>query len=199
MFVSRCDAQERFVHLNQAWLEFARVNWRPDFDPRSVLGATWRQQISDPTTLHLYDLLTQRARNLGRPLTVAFRCDAPGLRRHMEMTVTPLPDGGLEWASRVLREEPRPPVSLLEARARRSGRLLTVCSWCKKVRVPSWVAGRGVQTGDWLEVERIMPLLADVLADVQPDLTHGACPACHQVILAEIEALQPSAAHPLRR
>ncbi len=189
MYVSRCDAQGRFVYLNQAWLEFARANWRADFDPRSVLGATWRQQISDPATLHLYDLLAQRARRLGRPLTVAYRCDSPGSRRHMEMMVRPLPDGGLEWASRTLREEPRPAVSLLEARARRSERLLTVCSWCKKVRTPPWAVGPGVKAGDWLEVESIMPLLADALADVHPGLTHGACPTCHQAILAEIEAI----------
>lgn len=189
MFISRCDPQGRYVYFNQAWLEFARENWRADFDPQAVLGANWRTHISDPATLQLYDLLAQRARRLGRPLTVAFRCDAPDLRRFMEIRVSPLPDGGLEWASWIARQEPRAAASLLAARAQRSPRLLTVCSWCKKVQVPDWACGQDCEVGRWVEVEQVMPLLANALSGYYPELTHGVCPTCHQALLAEIEAM----------
>ena len=188
MFISRSDRQGRLVYLNQAWLDFARENWRADFEPELVLGAGWRQQISDPATLHLYDLLVQRALRLNHPVAVAYRCDSPDLRRYMEMRVSPLPDGGLEWASRILREEPRAVANLLETRARRSERLLRVCSWCKKVQMPDWAGGKGGEVGHWVEVEEVMSRLADTQAGAYPDLTHGACPDCYQAILEEMEA-----------
>ena len=187
MYISRCDDQGRFVHLNQAWLDFARHNWRVDFDPAAVLGVSWRAQITDPTTRQLYDRLAQRARQLARALTVSYRCDSPDRRRFMEMRVRPLSDGGLEWASRSLREEPRPAVDLLAARDRNADRLLRVCSWCKRIQAPEWAAEPSA-AGDWLEVERIMPLLADLRAGFYPALTHGVCPDCYERVMAEIQA-----------
>lgn len=188
MFVSRCDAKGRYVYFNPAWLEFARQNWRADFSPHSLLGATWRAQIADRATLHLYDRLVERALELGRPLTVSFRCDAPDLRRYMQMSLLPLPDGGLEWASRLLRQEPRPPVLLPEVDPVLATELVVMCSWCKKVRVPDWPGLATLQAGDWVEVEAVMSFFSEAHAGFYPELSHGACPACYQRIMAQAES-----------
>lgn len=186
MFISRCDPEDRYVHLNQAWLDFARQNWRADFAPESILGDTWRRHISDRATLHLYDRLVQRARQLARPLSVAFRCDSPDLRRFMEISALPLPDGGLEWASRLLRQEPRPLVRLPEPDAELVARLAIMCSWCKKVQVPEWAGVAPLVVGDWVEVEEIMPLFSDAHAGFYPELSHGVCPACFRMVLDKL-------------
>lgn len=188
MFVSRCDAKGRYVFFNQAWLDFARQNWRADFAPDRLLGETWRGQIGDHTTLHLYDQLVERARELGRPLTVPFRCDAPNLRRFMEMSLLPLADGGLEWASRLLRQETRPPVSLPEVASALATELVVMCSWCKKVRVPEWEGLAPLMAGIWVEVEEAMSLFAVTHAGFYPAISHGVCPTCYQSVISLAES-----------
>jgi hypothetical protein len=177
----RTDEHGLISYVSPRWVEFARRNWRPDFRPEEVLDTRLLGHISDPPTRHLYSMLMERMGEIGREVVLAFRCDAPDLRRHIRLGVRPHPGGGLEWDSRVVAVEPRPPVPLL-APVARDRRLLGVCSWCKKVRAPSWLGNARLQPDQWVEVEEIMPLLA---AGV-PDLTHGACPECYARVLREV-------------
>ena len=100
------------------------------------------------------------------PLSIPLRCDAPELRRHLELTVVPEADGNLTIRSCTLRTEPREPVPLLDAQSERSNEFITICSWCKKVEVE----------GEWCEVEEAVDRLG-LLVEV-PHLTHGMCLPC---------------------
>ena len=115
---------------------------------------------------HLYQLLFASARRQQSPLSIPLRCDAPKLRRYVELTVGPEADGHLTIRSCTLRTEPRERVPLLDDQSERSNEFITICSWCKKVEVE----------GEWCEVEEAVDRLG-LLVEV-PHLTHGMCLAC---------------------
>jgi hypothetical protein len=94
----------------------------------------------------------------------------------MEMVVRALDQGGIEFQSRLLGEEPRSPLPLLDAAAPRAELFVRVCSWCKKVA-----------TGEaaWLEAEHALALLDPFSLAGTPQVTHGMCPECYvQVVRA---------------
>jgi hypothetical protein len=86
--------------------------------------------------------------------------------------VLPLEEGGLECRYRTLLVE-----SLgSEAANLRAQELLTLCSWCKKVRLPE---------GNWVEVETAALRLEFFLGDA-PQLSHGICPPCKVGLLGSL-------------
>lgn len=55
-----------------------------------------------------------------------------------------------------------------------------MCGWCKKVAIPEWVeVEEGVKRMNWFEDAKL------------PSITHGICPACEQMMMAEIESITP--------
>ena len=111
-------------------------------------------------------MLFDSARRQQSPLSVPLRCDAPELRRHLELTIVPEADGHLTIRSRTLQTKPRELVPLLDNQSERSNEFITMCSWCKKVEVE----------GEWCEVEEAADRLG-LLVEV-PHLTHGMCLPC---------------------
>lgn len=167
-FVHRIDADDRICFVNDAWLAFAGENgWRVSAD--AVLGSRIMAHIGDAETRHVYALLVDRIRKAGHPVQFQYRCDSPGMRRFMEMTMIRRQPGQIEFRSRVLRLERRNPIRVLDAALPRSReRCLLLCSWCKAVQV---------QTA-WLALEEAVQRL-ELLADAAlPRLSHGICPAC---------------------
>lgn len=123
--------------------------------------------ISDPTTRQIYATLMERVRRDGVEVRVPFRCDAPAMRRWLELWMSPGADGGVVFASRTLREEPRRAV--VPPPAVDGGRFIRMCSWCKQVEV---------DPGEWVELEAAVSRLALFAAVDVPLITHGICPPC---------------------
>jgi len=167
--VYRVDAGDAITWVGPGWLEFARDNDAPELEPSSLLGRPLRTWVAGSSVWQLYALLLQRVRLTGRPLTFAFRCDAPALRRFLTMTMTPLAEHGIEFDSVLTRAESRTPVPLLDRRLARSERFVTLCSWCKRVKVAE---------GDWREIEAAVEPLRLFGTVARPMLTHGICPSC---------------------
>jgi hypothetical protein len=168
------DADNRFVSVNDNWLAFAEENDPYFADPRVVLGRSLWEFVTDIRTRRIYDLLIDRVRSLQHPVNVPFRCDSPDCRRFMEVTLTTDGDGGIRFVSRVLRLEPRPAVELLGASHLTSSRFLTLCSWCKRIRLPD---------DDFVEVEQAIERLDLFGEPVLPNLTHGCCPDCFDSLI----------------
>ncbi len=141
-----------------------------------MVGQPLHGFITDMETRHIYDLLLHRVRKTGDAVVVTFRCDAPALRRFMELRVAPWSDGGVELDCRLVRREPREAVALLDPTHDRSSEFLTICSWCKRVRVGA----------AWVEVEEAVERLALFHADRLPQLTHGMCPGCMERVRREL-------------
>jgi len=169
--VYRVDAGDAIAWVGPGWLEFARDNDAPELEPSSLLGRPLRTWVAGSSVWQLYALLLQRVRLTGRAVTFAFRCDAPALRRFLTMTMTPLAEHGIEFDSVLTRAESRAPMPLLDRRLARSERFVTVCSWCKRVKVTE---------GDWREIETAVEPLRLFGTAGLPMLTHGICPSCAQ-------------------
>ena len=170
-FVHRVDTDGRITFVNDAWLAFAAENdWNTSAS--EVLNSALMKYISDPETRHIYDLLMERVREDGYQVRFNYRCDSPDCRRFMEMRIHH--DRVLdqvEYCSRVLNLEERDPVALFDSGpAEYSENVVTVCSWCKSVKVDHI----------WVEIEQAVKRLGLFAAQVLPQISHGICPACSE-------------------
>ncbi|RMF84814.1 MAG: hypothetical protein D6736_18575 [Nitrospinota bacterium] len=168
-FIHRIDAEDRIIFVNEAWLAFAQQNDASHLTREAVLGQPLWCFIAGEETQHLYTLLLSQVRSTGQRRWIPFRCDSPDRRRFMEMEIALCAPGEVQFTSWLLREEVRPPLPLFEAKQERSPTLLTLCSWCKKVKI---------SPTEWIEVEEAIRRL-DLFADPHPPrITHGICPSC---------------------
>ena len=179
------------IRVDDSFVDFARENWRQDFKPDDLVGDMLLDHITDATTRALYLIVIQHLQESNRSITLPFRCDSPDIRRYMELTITPFPDGGMKWSCRLLRQEHRNPADILAGDLERSDRLLLVCSWCKRCKMPEWlVNSTNAASGDvWVEVEEIMGLLGTLTEHRLPGISHTACPDCYQELMAAIDAM----------
>ncbi len=165
--VYRIDASDRISFVDARFHVFAHDNDWLDSRAQLLLGSCLWDHISDRRTQQIYRDLVAKVRRTDLPVTVPLRCDTPELRRFLELRIRHLGGGTVEFASSVLRLEPRPPVRLLVAVVPRSEKLIVMCSWCKRMATP-----------EWLEVEAAIAKLNLFDAAVFPAITHGICEEC---------------------
>lgn len=173
-FVHRIDREGRIGFVNDAWLAFAAENgWHTS--AAELLGSELMAFIVDAETRLIYNMLINRVREAGREASFNYRCDSPDWRRFMEMRITNIRElDQVEFRSRVLRLERREPVDLIDPScAARSREILTMCGWCKAVRVEH----------AWIEVEQAVERLGILANQVLPRISHGICPDCRDRII----------------
>ena len=170
------DAADRIVRVSPGWSAVAEAGGAPGLRDALVVGRPLWDFVADPTTRQLYAAMLARARAGARPLGFSFRCDTPTERRLMQMQLTGLPAGGVAFEVRVIAVQSRPAAVLLDAGTPRKG-LVRMCSWCKRLPVP---------TGEWLEVEDAMKVLDLLDTTPLPAITHGICPQCNEGVLAAL-------------
>ncbi len=166
------DADDRVEWVNDRWRAFADENDAPDLPGRVVGTSLWPYLAGNEITL-IYRTLLARVR-AGRTLRVPYRCDAPRRIRELELELAPRGAGGITCTTRVLAERDRTPMLLIDAHARRGEELLTMCSWCKRVHLDEWV-----------EPEDAVQRLDLFVGGPMPRITHGVCPVCAELVLAE--------------
>jgi hypothetical protein len=161
------DSEDRIVKTDDRWLPFAVANGAPELTPEAVCGRHLAEFISDPTTVELWEDLLRRVRE-GRRLSIPIRCDAPHVRRRLELGLEP--DGGLlRISSLTLSEELRPAIRLFELARPARGNPVVCCSWCRRFEYP---------LGHWVEVEDMIASSDIFRAAALPPLSHGICPEC---------------------
>ena len=167
-YVYGIDRDDRIRFVSPEWVQFAEENDAKDLQPHSVVGRVLWRFIAGDETQQVYRVLFSKIREDRRTRTVPFRCDGPLVRRSMEMEVSASDEGGLELTGVLVREEPREAVPLLDASTPRTGELLRMCAWCKRVSVED----------EWLEVESAIVDLGLFEASQLPQITHGICKDC---------------------
>jgi hypothetical protein len=167
------DQQLIITGLGPGWDEFAFENAAAELVSPGPIGQPLMKFVADATTVHLYELLFERAARDKHPVTVPIRCDAPGLRRYLHLTISARPIGGYRVATSLIRAEVRQPVGLLAAHVARRDDHLVMCGWCKRVHVER----------QWLEVEPAVALLGLFERELPPQITHGICDACQGFLL----------------
>lgn len=163
------DEANRIISIGAGWSDFAQQNGAHDLTIENLRGRSLWEFVAGLDTRHLYEVLFSTAREKQAILVIPFRCDSPGLRRFMELEISPSQEGLLQLEARLLRIENRPFAPILDPNEPRSYSSLKICSFCKRVELDPTV---------WLEIEaavKAMDLLGDPLL---PRLSHAACPHC---------------------
>jgi len=172
----RLDASDAIAFVSEGWLDSARQSGSPDLTEASVLGRPFSDFVADQVSIQLYQLVFRRVRRTGQTIRVPFRCETHNERWHMEMEVRSLGNGTLECRNQTVLVENRGPAHSAEADAR-SKSFLTLCSWCKKVKLPE---------GAWVDVEAAAQRI-ELFLGVAPQLTHGVCPSCRTALRGSLE------------
>lgn len=165
------DETDRIIAVNQAWSRFAMCNGGGRLAPAMVTGRLLWDLI--PAAGPLYAPILHAVRHARRIVRLEFRCDAPSLRRLLELSLVPGPRGQVEFRVRPLRLSARSPVALLADDTPRTADRVVVCSWCKRVNVEV----------EWLEVEQALQRLRLFHHTVLPQVSHGVCPRCAEALL----------------
>jgi hypothetical protein len=172
----RLDAKDAIAFVSEGWLDSARQSGSPDLTEAAVIGRPFSDFVADPVSIQLYQLVFRRVRRTGQTIRVPFRCETHNERWHMEMEVRALGDGTLECRNQTVLVENRAAGPSAEADGRAKS-FLTLCSWCKKVKLPE---------GAWVDVEAAAQRI-ELFLGVAPQLTHGVCPSCRTVLRGSLE------------
>lgn len=162
------DAADRIVDVSGSWDRFAAANEAPALTSASVRGQSLWEFVAGPETREVWKSLLSRVRSEAGVVRLPFRCDAPAVRRFLTIEISAGEQGVVEVSTRLVREERRRPVRLLDPVTERTEELLRICSWCKRVETP-----RG-----WSEVEEAVEQLDLFGRERVPEISHGMCPPC---------------------
>lgn len=166
----RLDAADRIVEIGGCWNDFALANAGESVLAECVLGSDIYDHVSgDASRMFLHTLLTA-TRSLARDTTRPYRCDSPGVKRFMEMSLLPLADHGVMVAHRMIKVEPLPGRYDFIASKNQPyppSRIVR-CSICNRIK----------HAGEWLETDRAGAL--GLLSSSEPTpVIYGVCDACH--------------------
>jgi hypothetical protein len=178
-FLYEIDVDDRIISLSQNWLQFAEENDGGETcAPDRVLHQPLWNFITGEATRHLYRILIRKVRTGAQPIDFPFRCDSSVLRRFFQMNISPLPMEHIEFKTILYKVEPRAKVSALEKNAKRSAEnMLTICSFCKKVRLSE---------NEWVEIETAVERL-NLFGDQEfPLISHGVCPTCFDLCVSKL-------------
>lgn len=173
--IYRINARDEIIHVNQVWDQFAAENAAPAaliaLAPNNLLGQSLWRYVTDAGTRQLYRSLLTRVRP-EEIIRFTFRCDSPECRRRLQMEIQGNQDGTIEFRSTPVLIEPRPAQFLLDWSVPRSSSVLTVCSWCNRIKIDDkwWEIEEGVEHSALFEDERL------------PRLSHGICDDCYGVM-----------------
>lgn len=161
--VYRLDQADRITEVGGAWDRMALENGGDALCGHSVLGRNLYDFISGDVSKMFVRTLIDGVRVLHRPRTVAYRCDSPGLRRYMEMSINCDDGGGVVLEHRQLRTEATGRrfdflVGLQPVR-----QMVVRCSHCNSVKFG----------GVWGEPEALLPAEPS-----QVPVIYGVCPSC---------------------
>ncbi len=147
--------------------------------PESV-GTDFLAAITDLSLRELYRMILARVRETGQSLTFHLRCDTAELRRLSFVRISRVRrDGsdGVEVLNGTLDERPHAQrLALLDPAGPHRPEFLTICSWCKQVKLAD---------GRWVEVEEAMRVLQLFQQAALPGLSHGLCAVCAEQVRAD--------------
>jgi hypothetical protein len=156
----RIDRHDTIVETGGAWDDFARANGGV---PPAVGRPLWHF-IAGRDVRATWALLLRRVREGRSPVAFVYRCDAPGLRRLMQMELLADRSGAVAFRSTAVNVTRTQTVTgRWETDSARE--TVLVCGWCARVHA-----------GEWVQPEQAIDLLE--LSERQPRLSHGICDSC---------------------
>ena len=163
------DARDTIDFVNEDWDAFALHNAGASIVRSRVLGRSIWDFMDDAPTEEFYRMLFDRVRDGRSNIQFGFRCDSDTERRFLRMEIACANERRIDFSVTPIAVETRPSSKLFSDRADRSDQLVSVCSWCKRVRCSD---------GSWREIEQAMPLIQPFRGNEVPSITHGMCADC---------------------
>ena len=170
--IYRIDSSDRLIQVDDGWRRFAEANRAWELAGDSILGRSLWDFLQDSETRDIFSALLAKVRARQSPLSFPLRCDSPDTRRYLRLTLSPIPDEGVEFVSETIRTEKRTRIGLLDVTGGKTKDFIRICSWCKRVEVP----------GGWTEVEFAIAILGLFDESPLPQLSHSICPDCREEV-----------------
>ncbi|MDH3212197.1 MAG: hypothetical protein OEM05_06905 [Myxococcales bacterium] len=167
------DGDDVVVSLGEDWLRFARENDAPELSRESVIGHCLWEYVAGEATCELYGVIFRCVRDERHTLVLPFRCDSPDRFRFMQLAIESGEGRELRIRGRLLREQVRPPLKLLDRLVTRSSDPLAICSVCLRVQILGTT---------WVEAEEAVERLDLFAFSELPPLDYRVCGDC--VVLA---------------
>jgi hypothetical protein len=166
------DDQDRLIRVDDGYYGFAEENgWDGAGDS---LGRSLWDFVAGEELRKVQRLLLRRLRDEVREVELPVRCDAPDIRREMQLRIVAHPSGRtVLFAARVRSEETREPQPILDPDAPRGEDSLEMCGWCDRFLVD----------GEWVEVEEAAVRLELFRRSELPRIDHGICARDSKLLL----------------
>lgn len=187
-YVTRPDGRI-LAYGRTRWDDFAAANGGEALlDPAAVLGCNLFDCIAGEPVKRAYrqwiDAVLQA--KASHPATFAYRCDAPAVRRELRMAISRIdtcieagPEPAVLFQSVVLHATSRPPLNIYDtealvrdARSRLTLQLVTMCSFCQRLRWPP--GAQPPEPSAWIEAEQYYA--KGGRSEVA--ISHGICEDC---------------------
>jgi len=181
--MSKCiyiiDNLDRIISVSDNWQLFAQENQAGEScHPDNIINKSLWDFIYGDETKQFYEIILKTIRTKNKTVKLPFRCDAPKKRRYLELIITPVQQGNIEFTSNTIHEESRDTVEMLELGIPRSDELIKMCSMCKKVKLSE---------NTWVEVEGAVVSLKLFEKNKVPQISHGICTECLKLGMSEID------------
>jgi hypothetical protein len=181
IYTHRINGGDTIISVSENWKIFAeKNNGAISCVPESIVGTSLWNHIRDPETKSLYELILQKVRDSKQPATFPFRCDAPAQRRFLNLSVSPVGQGCVDFESQIVKTVTRVLVDWLSLDTKRSDEFVKICSMCKKIAISEYT---------WVEIEIAMQQMRLFEKEMLPNFTHGVCESCYYKAMAELQKL----------
>ncbi len=168
----RLSREDTIVEVGGAWDRFAVANDGQNLLSDRILGQSiYAHVLGEPTRDFVWTML-DGVRKLKRPVRQTYRCDSPGLKRFMQMTIEPEEASGLCLRHRLVSTAPL--VLPVQFRAVAPGtaraHLTFRCSCCNRLNVD----------GAWHDPEQasFTPELKQLIDQGVMRIAYSVCPSC---------------------
>ena len=172
--VYRIDAHDRLAGYDAAFAAFAASTGVPDLPEQWIGRSIWECSSSSQMNM-VYRALVERAR-AGTAVKVPLRSDSPSLLRFVELTLSAQSDGEVTFRSTLTGAR------FADAREQ-TNRFITVADPDEALRVCAWCFR--VDSEGWRGIEEVVAEQGLLLRDQSPEVTHGICPDCLEVVSAD--------------
>lgn len=173
----RLDAQDRIVAVDPSWDEFALANAGVGACASRVIGRPLLDFVLGDPTRMLLEAGLMATRMTGRPRSIAYRCDAPDLRRDLVMTLTPTPDGGVLVEHHLTSAQPRALAVHVQPSGHPTASGWWRCSQCQRLSAPG-----AHQPAVWLDSGTPLPANSAGLPLTVHEVVCDACVQRHQAV-----------------
>lgn len=177
VFIYIVDKNNEIISVSKNWNSFASNNEGSSCTLEMVEGKSIFDFIKDKETASLYQVLMDSVRSNERDITIPINCDAPNLKRLINIDMKYMSDDSIVFISKVIQLEERDPCEILNCKIDRSDKVLRICSFCKKVNI----------NDKWIITELAVKELKLFEDEKMPNLTHGLCTQCYEDAMAQLK------------